>query len=163
MKLEYDGQLTCTYPEYNDGWKVTASKDGTLMDLNGKTYNYLYWEGKNQIQYDFSEGFCVTGKDVASFLEESLDALGLTRKEANEFIVYWLPQMQDNAYNLISFQSECYTDSAVLNIDPKPDTILRVFMAWKPLDKEVSITPQTLTKTERVGFTVVEWGGCKAK
>ncbi len=33
-------------------------------------------------------------------------------KEHNEFIVYWLPRMQDNAYNLISFQSEACTDAA---------------------------------------------------
>ena len=38
--------------------------------------------------------------------------LGLNREEANEFIIYWLPQMQDNAYNLISFQQDVYTDSA---------------------------------------------------
>ncbi|MFR0799433.1 MAG: hypothetical protein ACLSHJ_12360 [Oscillospiraceae bacterium] len=30
--------------------------------------------------------------------------------------------MQDNAYNLISFQQEIYTDSARLTIDPAPDT-----------------------------------------
>ena len=30
VKLDYNGQLTCTYPAYEKGWTVTASPDGTL-------------------------------------------------------------------------------------------------------------------------------------
>lgn len=89
--------------------------------------------------------------------------MGLTRKEANEFIVYWLPRMEKNPYNLISFQQENYTDHAKLHINPRPDTLLRVFMAWKPLETPVEIPTQELLYTERKGFTVVEWGGCEAK
>ena len=32
VRLDYDGKLTCTYPEYDDGWDVTAAPDGTLTD-----------------------------------------------------------------------------------------------------------------------------------
>ena len=161
VKLDYAGELTCTYPEYKDGWKVTASPDGTLKDADGQTYNYLYWEGQNHVKYDFSEGFCVAGSDTAAFLENALSQLGLIRQEANEFMVYWLPQMQENPYNLIAFQSDVYTQAAQLSITPEPDTLLRVFMAWKPLKKEVEISTQNLTAPERTGFTVVEWGGCE--
>ena len=163
VKLDYAGELTCTYPEYKDGWKVTASPDGTLKDANGQTYNYLYWEGQNHVEYDFSEGFCVAGSDTAAFLENALSQLGLTRQEANEFMVYWLPQMQENPYNLIAFQSDVYTQAAQLSITPEPDTLLRVFMAWKPLKKAVELPAQNLTAPERIGFTVVEWGGCEMK
>src|SRR5699024_9739662 len=93
VKLEYAGELTCTYPAYNDGWTVTASPDGTLTDGEGQTYSYLYWEGKDNVEYDFSQGACVAGEDTAAFLEEALSQLGLTRREANESIVYWLPQL----------------------------------------------------------------------
>ena len=79
VKLNYAGELTCTYPAYNDGWKVCASPDGTLTDADGQTYNYLYWEGVNSVAYDFSEGFCVAGSDTAVFLENALNQLGLTR------------------------------------------------------------------------------------
>ena len=75
----------------------------------------------------------------------------------------WLPKMQDNPYNLISFQSEAYTDAAKLDIDPTPDSVLRVFMAWKPLGRPQTIEPQTFASFERNGFTVVEWGGCEVK
>lgn len=163
VELDYAGNLTCTYPEYNGKWSVTAQPDGTLTDATGQTYNYLYWEGENDAAYDFSEGFCVAGSDTAAFLEGALDQLGLTRREANEFIVYWLPLMQDNPYNIISFQTDAYTQAAQLHIDPKPDTLLRVFMAWKASDAPVEIPAQELTAPERVGFTVVEWGGSHVK
>lgn len=163
VKLDYTGNLTCTYPEYKNGWKVSAEPDGTLTDADGQTYNYLYWEGVNRTDYDFSEGFCVAGSDTAAFLEDALDQLGLTRQEANEFIVYWLPRMQDSAYNLISFQTDAYTQTAELSIDPAPDTLLRVFMAWKPSENAVDIPAQKLTAPVRSGFTVVEWGGCEVR
>ncbi len=163
VKLDYAGELTCTYPAYQDGWTVTASPEGTLTDADGQTYNYLYWEGRDQVEYDFSQGFCVAGADTASFLEDALSRLGLTRKEANEFIVYWLPQMEENPYNLIAFQSDAYTEAAKLSMEPAPDTLLRVFMAWKPLEKPVEIPAQELTAPERRGFTAVEWGGCQVK
>ena len=163
VKLDYAGALTCTYPAYGDGWAVTACPDGTLTDDAGQTYSYLYWEGTDTIAYDFSQGFCVAGTDTAAFLEDALAQLGLTRREANEFIVYWLPQMQENPYNLIAFQSDRYTQAAKLTIDPPPDTLLRVFMAWKPLDKFMEIPAQSLTAPERTGFTAVEWGGCRVR
>lgn len=123
VTLAYDGTLTCTYPNYKTGWHVSAKPDGTLTDEDGQTYNYLYWEGTDSAEYDLSHGFCVAGSDTAAFLENALRDLGLTRKEANEFIVYWLPQMQENPYNLIAFQSDCYTQVAQLDISPAPDTL----------------------------------------
>ncbi len=161
VKLDYNGELTVTYPEYGDGWNVTAMPDGTLYDENGNEYSYLFWEGKSNVRYDFSKGFCVRGEDTVEFLRWALSTLGLTPREYNEFIVFWLPFMKDNEYNIISFQYDCYTDNAVLSVTPEPDTVLRVFMAFYPSDAPVDIPEQELTTTERNGFTVVEWGGSK--
>ena len=161
VMLDYDGRLTCTYPKYTGGWSVTARPDGTLTDGAGQSYNYLYWEGEDRNEYDFSRGFCVAGADSAAFLEDALARLGLTRREANEFIVFWLPQLEENPYNLIAFQTDAYTDHARLTVTPEPDTVLRVFMAWKPLDASVEIEAQPLTAPTREGFTLVEWGGSR--
>lgn len=159
VRLRLNGHLTCTYPAYNTGWQVTAAPDGTLTDSRGQTYNYLYWEGSTQAQWDMTKGFCVKGADTAAFLEDALERLGLNRKEANEFIVYWLPLMQDNPYNIISFQEARYTQAAGLDIHPAPDTLIRVFMTWGASDNYVNLEPQELTAPTRTGFTVVEWGG----
>lgn len=161
VSLTLNGRLTCTYPAYDNGWTVTAAPDGTLTDTKGQTYNYLYWEGKTYADYDLTHGFCVKGEDTATFLEDALAKLGLDRREANEFIVYWLPLMQDNPYNIICFQTDAYTDSSKLNISPVPDTLIRVFMTWRESDEFTALEEQKLISPERNGFTVVEWGGTK--
>ena len=158
VRLDYSGKLTCTYPAYQGIWQVTAAPDGTLTDAKGQTYNYLYWEGKTQTQWDMTKGFCVKGEDTAAFLEQALEKLGLNRKEANEFIVYWLPQMECNPYNIIAFQNDAYTKTAQLQIDPAPDTLIRVFMTWQGTENYVNLEAQELTAPQRTGFTVVEWG-----
>ena len=101
----------------------------------------------------------VKGSETREFLQTTLADIGLTPKEYNEFIVYWYPKMKDNAYNLIHFVGKQYTDTAPLTITPAPDSMLLVFMVYKPLTKPIDITPQTFTPFERNGFTVVEWGG----
>ena len=161
VELEYSGTFTSTYPAYKNGWTVTAQPDGTLTDAEGREYYCLFWEGVSNTEYDFSTGFVVSGEETAAFLEDALAKLGLTEKEANEFIIYWLPQMEHNPYNLIAFQQEAYTENAVLNITPTPDSLLRVFMAWQPLESPVEVEPQVLQPFTREGFTVVEWGGAK--
>lgn len=160
VKLDFNGKLTSTYPAYEDGWTVIAQPDGTLSDPGtGREYYCLFWEGVSNVNYDLRTGFVVPGDETAEFLEDSLSKLGLTDQEANEFIIYWLPMMENNSYNLISFLDETYTSNAVLNITPAPSSVLRVFMAWKALDAPVEIEPQILNGFERTGFAVVEWGG----
>lgn len=162
VRLDYDGELTCTYPEYGGGWEVTAYPDGKIINrADGREYSYLFWEGVSDAEYDLSEGFVVRGEDTSAFLQEKLAFMGLTPVEYNEFIVYWLPKMQGNEYNLITFQGETYTNSARLDITPEPDSILRVFMAYKPLGEYVEIPEQEIASFAREGFVVVEWGGCE--
>lgn len=160
-----EADLSTTYPKYNNGWDVTAYPDGTLVNkADGSHHKYLFWDAVNcRTRFDFSKGFCVAGSDTESFLKEKLTYMGLNEQEMNEFIVYWLPLMEHNAYNLISFQSDAYTDTAKLNITPTPDSMLRIFMTYVPLEDAVDIEPQELSTFERNGFTVVEWGGSKVR
>ena len=164
VSVEVDCPLTVTYPTYNDGWTVTAEPDGTLTNhADGREYSYLFWEGEGYGEMDFSEGFVVKGKDTVAVLQDKLSEMGMTPREYNEFIVYWLPYMQDNPYNLISFQWDNYSESAKLNITPEPDNMLRVFMAFKALDVPVEVPEQEIPVLNREGFTVVEWGGTEVK
>lgn len=165
VKLSFNGKLTCTYPAHGEnGWQnFTAYPNGTLIFPDGKEYYALYWEGIQNDDWDFSKGFCVRGEDTAEFLEWALKEQGLNAREANEFIVYWLPLMQDNAYNVISFQTDKYTENAVLTFSQEPDSLLRVFMAYYASEEAVELEPQTFEPFQRDGFTVVEWGGSKVK
>ncbi|MBQ5319000.1 MAG: hypothetical protein J6K17_07895 [Oscillospiraceae bacterium] len=67
--------------------------------------------------------------------------------------------MQENECNLIAFQTEQYEKNAVLDIDPVPDSLLRIFMVYEECDPDTEIAPQEFEPFERNGFTVVEWGG----
>ena len=163
VKLTLNGKLTCTYPDYvRNGWlDFVAAPDGTLTFQDGRQFYCLYWEGQMNTSWDFSQGYCVRGSETATFLSDVLLRMGLSFREANEFIIYWLPQMQDNPYNVISFQGENYTKAAKLQIEPQPDSVLRVFMAWRPSSHSVAIPAPDIKPFERRGFTVVEWGGTK--
>lgn len=166
VKVNYQPGFLATYPSYDNGWKVIAHPDGKLINIaDGKEYSYLYWEGKqNNPSYDLTNGFVVKGEDTALFLQDKLSQIGLTPKEYNEFIVYWLPQMINNPYNLIHFATnEEYNNKVPLDINPSPDSMLRVFMVYKPINKPITINPQTFTPFTRNGFTVVEWGGSELK
>ncbi|GAB5418550.1 MAG: hypothetical protein Crog4KO_03070 [Crocinitomicaceae bacterium] len=162
--LDYDGEITHTYPKSNGSWTVKASPDGTLKDANGRAYYGLFWEGKPNSPVQPDCGTVVSKDSLIPFLEASLDQLGLNNREANEFIVFWLPILEQNPYNLLYFAEEDYTEHATLNIDPKPDNIIRVMMVYVPLKTPVDIRPQILPeKPGRDGFTVVEWGGTRCK
>ncbi len=155
-------RLTTVYPAYNDGWSVHASPDGTLTDDRGRSYYALYWEETSDTPYyDFTDGFCVAGEDSAAFLEEKLAALGFTEREANEFIIYWLPIMEASEYNIVRFElTDEREASNALCITPKQDSLLRMAMHIKAVDEYTYIAEQELPTFERNGFTAVEWGGC---
>ena len=156
-------KLLYTYPKYNwEKWRnVIAQPNWDLKDIDTwKKLYALYWEWKSNIETNFDEGFIVAWKDIIPFLEEKLAILWLNEREAEEFIVYWLPQMEDNKYNLIRFETiEEQDENMPLNITPTPDTVIRVMMDWKAIDEPIDIPEQELTTPERNGFTVVErWG-----
>lgn len=162
VTLDFDGELTYTYPSYEDEWNVKAYPDGRLVDVHeNKEYSYLFWEGKTTYNWDFDEGFLVPGYETEEFLTEKLSYLGLMPNEYNEFIVYWVPRMKGNRYNLISFMEDDYEEIAALTIDPEPDSILRVFMVYKVVDEPIEVQEQEISTFVRSGFTVIEWGGAE--
>lgn len=163
VKVDIDGELTCTYPDYRDGWNVTAYPDGTLIDkADGKEYYCLYWEGEGSAEWDMSRGEVVRGEDTAKFLEEKLTEIGLSPRERNEFIIYWLPRMQQNEFNYITFHTEDYAAEVPLEVTPQPDSVLRVFMVYASVPEYFEGRPQHFDGFRRDGFTVVEWGGGEA-
>ncbi len=161
IKLGKPNNLTVTYPIYNDGWTVLAKPDGTLIDIKTNRQLYsLYWEGKHTEPIKLDEGFIVSRKDTIKFLEEKLAILGLNEKESEEFIIYWLPKLQENKYNYIRFADiNEINKNMPLELSKEPDTMIRILMQYKALDKPIKVKEQKLNKVNRVGFTVVEWGG----
>ncbi len=163
VELAIDGKMTASEPEYGGGWSVTACPDGTIKTRDGGLYPWLFWEAEVEADFDISSGFCVRGEDCGAFLASVLSEIGLTDAEAEEFIGYWEPGMRSSPWVLISFQKERYERLAQLRVSPEPQSVLRVFMAWKKLERPLELAPQTFEPFVRRGFTVVEWGGCEIK
>lgn len=162
VRLGFPENITVSYPNYGDGWNVIAQPGGELKDVDsGRSLYALYYEGEIAPNTsEMNEGFVVKGADTAEFLEEKLAILGLTEREAEEFIVYWLPVLQANKYNYIRFENYDFIDSQMpLLVSPTPDNVIRVWMAFKGLDVPIEVSGQELETPSRDGFTVVEWGG----
>eukprot|EP01098_Paradermamoeba_levis_P005227 TRINITY_DN221_c0_g1_i1.p1 TRINITY_DN221_c0_g1~~TRINITY_DN221_c0_g1_i1.p1 ORF type:complete len:414 (+),score=132.29 TRINITY_DN221_c0_g1_i1:137-1378(+) len=180
-----DGDFTTLYPKFHHHpdnvtgtWHVRAQPDGTLTHAKcGRTYNYLFWEAKRTSSLSFSPsllrgGRCVEREKVEKYLESSLTLLGLNQKERNDFIVYWLPELEKNQLNVISFATEEYNAWSTLSVSPPPKSLLRIFMTFSPLKEDekskeicsaLSASSFSLPSAPqpRVGFTVVEWGGAE--
>ena len=152
--------FTTVYPKFTseNEWNVHASPNGDIK-IGDKKYPYLFWEAESYINQDLSKGFIVKDEDAESFLEEKLKLIGLNEKESCDFITFWLPQIIKNKLSLLSFQTEEFLRNFEEKIEPKPDSVLRVFLSIKKIEKKCDLEEQQLTKVERKGFTVVEWGG----
>lgn len=166
VKLTNSDKITCSYPKYTDGWNVLAKTTGELVDLETNRNLYaLYYESKSDVNFDVQEyGFVVKGSEVTKFLEEKLAILGLTEREAEEFIIYWLPILQENEYNYIRFATKEEIDESMpLEFSVEPDTLIRVLMTYKKLDEVIKVQEQQLETPERTGFVAVEWGGTEIR
>ena len=150
VTVKTDTAPAFAYPAYGQGWTLECHPDGSFTAGDGAACHRLYWEADADRTVSMEEGFCVPGSGTAAFLEDSLRKLGLNSLEINDFLITWLPRLEGNAYNLITFHSEQTAD-----ISPAPDTLIRVLMVCKPLAESMDITPQTLTPTERTGSTAV--------
>ena len=144
LNIKYS-KFTTIYPKFNkkNSWNVKAKPNGDIL-INDKTYPYLFWEAESYDPFDTNEGFIVSEENAVIFLEEKLEILGLNEKEKTDFITYWLPVLLKNKLSLCSFQSKKYFDNFELNITPKPDSLIRVFLTIKKLDTPINIKEQKL-------------------
>lgn len=164
VRVEPNGGFTETIPEYpEDGWAVRATPDSKIHNYDdGESYPYLFWEG---VGYDYEQpkqGFVFAKDDVNEGVRKLLSMQGLNEKESDDFMEFWLPRLTEKAYVFVTFVSQEHFDElAPLTVEPKPDTVIRVFMDYTLLDEPISVEPLKLGAPERNGFTVVEWGGAR--
>jgi len=169
LELFLKGELTFTYPEYKNGWKVIASPDGVIKDEIGKSYPYLFWEAEQkELAYLETDeglpGFIVQKNKVISFLENQLEKVGLNNKEATDFITFWGPILQKNEYALVQFLiDEEYNDKVgAIKVSPEMQTVRRVYILCTEItsmEEAPIVIPQNFVPFQRLGSTLIEWGG----
>lgn len=192
VKFNSPVQFTTDIPKYNDSWQVMAFPNGSLKNLKSNSadcqkidfqktgseyakeacekneYPYLYWAGNiySQNYPEIDKGWIVKKDNLGKFLEDKLSEIGFNFNEKEDFMSYWLPDMmnKNSPYYRISFlQTHELNSLFPMTINPKPDTVFRIFLDYLSLDEkpENEPLPQTLNKLKRQGFTMVEWGGLK--
>lgn len=164
IKHHYRGKHTFTYPLYENGWKVLAKPNGDIINLKDSTqHRYLFWEGISDMskqELKNTEGFIIDSGDIVSFLEKTLSHIGLNPFESNDFITFWAPRMIMNKRCFIHFRiNDNIRNTSFLEIEPKPESILRVFMEYTHQIPDWEIKEQSLPAFKRSGYSVIEWGG----
>lgn len=164
LQFDFKGKLLTTFPKYEEYWKVIASPNGQLFDTKTqRIYSSLFWDGEIDLpseHYQYTDGFVVAKEDLTTFLIEKMEHIGLNNQETNEFVQFWLPILERNEFNFIHFLvNENCNEISINNVKPKPETTIRVYMEFYGLDQFETIKEQQLPKTNRKGFTLVEWGG----
>lgn len=150
-----------TYPKR--GWDTVAEPSGKLTMADGSTYGSLFWEGYGATYKTPTTGYIVKGSEVETFLQKTLAQYGLNNQEAKEFMDFWVPLMKPYDTMRVSFVTDEWSKNVPLNVSPKPDTNIRLFMDWSPVSADATITAPTVKTPERKGFTLVEWGGLLRK
>ena len=133
--------------------------------MDGKTYPNLFWEGLGWGEYpQIKSGTIVKTADARETITDQLKSMNLNDREIADFLEFWLPKMPKTEYVRISWiYGEQMDELAPLQVTPKPDSVIRVFLDYAGLEKPIALEKQVLPKFDRNGFSVVEWGGLLAK
>lgn len=162
VKVKPAGFLTYTDPVYPiNGWDTIAYPGGKL-EINGKNYDYLYYESKikdSEINKP-KEGFVVPYYDLPVFYNSILPKLGLVENETVDFKEYWEKVLPYSPYYFIGLMAEKDIEKIEpLTFSKKPSTIIRVRFYFEALNNLMAVKAPTIITPIRKGFTVVEWGG----
>jgi hypothetical protein len=163
VEIGFGGDLTFTYPKYNNGWRVGVSESG--ITHQGRSYPYLFWEGETRhLAYQSNEGFVIKTDTVVTFLERMLGRMSFNDKEKTDFITFWAPRMVTKDYAFVQFVvDENYSEQiATIALSPEPDNLKRVFMMFSLSNENLAYLhpeEQVVEPFNRGGFTVLEWGG----
>ncbi|MCB9187698.1 MAG: hypothetical protein H6600_08060 [Flavobacteriales bacterium] len=162
IKLNYNGELTFVYPEFMEHWDLTVYPDGMIQDNStNRKYPYLFWEGiysPSQLS-DLDSGFVVKKDSLVAFLEENLFTIGLNEREITDFITYWCPILEEEQYIIKFYQQDMCNSLATYNITPSPQSSIRLYVTFQPLNGSSNIPKPKLNSITREAFTIVEWGG----
>ncbi|MGB4800212.1 MAG: hypothetical protein WBP03_01685 [Candidatus Saccharimonadales bacterium] len=162
VSVRVDADVKVSDPLYGPtGWRGVWAEPSGKLTYEGHDYDSLFWEGTGVGDYPaIRSGTVVKRAQAAQVMRSQLDAQGLTQKERDDFMAYWEPKIPAKPYvRLTWFTTAEMNRLAPLSIAPRPDTVIRVFLDMDGFDQPISLPAQKLTKHERRGFTVVEWGG----
>lgn len=165
LKIKTDADLQFTYPDYDNEWKGTVSKSGTIQ-INGSSYPYLFWDASlsvEQLKLNWQDADQIQGAQVIDYLTNQLNHLGMNEREKTDFITYWGPRMQQLKYiQVLWIQNDAANSIASLDISPafNQNRIYLVFQETNhPVEQTLELKLNPLNPMNRSGNYLIEWGG----
>ena len=156
VKVNVNGKLTYTDPDYNTGWNVNATPEGIIDNK----YDYLFYEADLKKIELPNEGWVVEYGNLKTWFDEYLPKLGLNKKEKEQFEEYWMAKLRKaNYYDIRILDNKFLSENMELLIEPKPKTLLRLNFFFMPLSSMIELNAPEIKEVTRKGFTVIEWGG----
>ncbi|KAK0470992.1 hypothetical protein IW261DRAFT_1513954 [Armillaria novae-zelandiae] len=194
-------------------WNVNTHEDHTMTDIGTRArISYLFWEAETnpglppsppssprlgQLHSDVicpfdppraelndTNSVVLPASTTALYLDKVLTVLGLHVEARTSFITYWLPSILKHDFIALRFLPQAsYEHAAPLDVEPKPDLVVRVFMLFKRVcadeldewDGSLSRASENIEfwkdvvgvdcdglKDEAL-FRVLEWGGMETK
>ena len=148
--------LTKSIPLYNNGWDVFVDKKGKINNR----YDYLFYECSLATNFKFQKGYCYSSDDINSGIKQILSEIGLNEKEIRDFVDYWGNRFEKYPFYKVYPVVDNEIDNFVeLQISPKPDSILRVWLYFEGCNSNQKLEHPLFKKFERRNSVVVEWGG----
>ena len=160
------GRIYISDPEYPEGgWKNVLAHPGGGLEYKGKEYHELYYETEVHDVKQPNDGIIIPSSQLKERLSGIVMRLGLKEHERDEFLDYWLPQLEELQSPFILFSVLDPVEKERVDhveIAPKPDTFIDFIAYFRPLSVPYAdLAPLVLPQEPplRIGFTAVEWGG----
>lgn len=148
--------ITESLPEYGNGWQVNIKPDGYIDDK----YGYLFYEATTGMEMQYENGWLINGNDLEREFARILGYYGFKGREITDFNEFWVPvySSAESKSNWFVIYPQDATEMSTLNINPQPDTLMRMLLIIQPVKQPIDIAEPEVTPLVRKGFTVVEWG-----
>lgn len=154
--------ISAGIPLKSNTWYIRALPNGTLTTANGKHHKFIPYEF---LRSDFKrpeKGMVIEKGKLEEYLKNDLwRKLGLTNSEVEDYWWDTKGRVQNSPYYFVSLIERNEIDRVLpMEVNPKPDTIIRNMTYILPLSSKPNLTlqPLEITASERVGFTVLENG-----
>ncbi len=152
--------ILISIPEYEAGWTVDASADGTLLTEAGEEYDFLFYESMTvKGMFDTQSGFRIDAGDRSSQWESILAEYGFNEEEIADFVEFWDVKLDaDKDYIMYPQYTETVDEAMPIVVAPVPENMVRIWFVFEEYTGQ-EYEEEQIVPFSREGYTVVEWGG----
>lgn len=171
---EINPPFSQTNGKYNGQWNTTVTNQGILIDR--QYLPSLYWESLlKPTEYqtllsaqEQQHSRIIPASMYSEYLTRELSDYGLNDIEINDFLIYWLPRLEEYPAAKIVFDTTFLDLVSTLIIVPGPASIIRLFVHFHvytttlPSIEQYTASIKNLSTTldRSVALCCIEWGGC---